>query len=136
VSRTKIYGILKQDASATSAGTLGAIGLAPGHIYAGGVDSPQGELFVTIVFGDSQPGFGDVLRTNVTIWAYDRDRDYLRIEAILKRIRLLFESLDAAQTTEGWITSIRWTGDSGDLSDDVYRARARNADFMMVDSGR
>lgn len=136
MSRTKLYQVLKQDATANSPGTLGAIGLHPDHIYAAGVDSPDGDLFVTIVFGNSDVGIGASKRTAVTVWVYDRDRDYLRIEAALKRIRALFEGVEAAKTVEGWITTIRWTGDSGDLADDVYRARVRNSDFIMVDSGR
>jgi hypothetical protein len=136
MSRTYIYQILKQDANSTATGTLGYIGLSPANVYTAGVDSPKGDVFVTVRFDESSPGFGGSNRTNIRVWAYDRDRDFLRIERMLKRIRTLLESVEATKTTEGWITTIKWTGDSPDLHDDIYRASARNSEFTLVDSGR
>lgn len=136
MSRTTIYQLIRQDAHFSAPGSLGGIGLEPEHVYAAGVDTPHGDVFVTIRFGTSDPGMGASKRTQVTVWAYDRDRDYLRVEAILRRIRILLEGLEAYRTAEGWITSIKWTGDSEDLNDDIYKASARNSSFTMIDSGR
>lgn len=136
MSRTYLYQKLVTDAQSIAAGTLGAIGLKAASVYASGIDTPEGELFIIIKFGDMQRGMAAVSRTNVTIWVYDRNKDYLRIEQILKRIRQMFESVEAQATAEGWITSIEWTGDSEDLVDDVYRASTRNSAFRVTDSGR
>lgn len=136
MSRTTIYQLIRQDSSNSAPDALGGIGLLPENVYAAGIDTPRGELFVTIRFGLSDPGMGASKRTQVTVWAYDRDRDYLRIEAMLKRVRILLEGLEAARTAEGWITSVEWSGDSEDLYDDIYKASARNSTFMMIDSGR
>lgn len=136
MSRTTIYQLLTQDAHSSAPDSLGGIGLHPEHIYAAGLDTPHGDVFVTIRFSTSSPGVGASKRTQFTVWAYDRDRDYLRIEAMLKRARYLLEGLEAVRTAEGWITTVEWTGDSEDLNDDIYKASARNSTFMMVDSGR
>ena len=136
MSRTFLYQTLADDADSVAAGTLGAIGLKSANIYTSGIDSPAGDVFLIIKFGGAEPGMAAVNRTNVTIWAYDKDKDYLRIERMLKRIRQVFESIEAQQTAEGWITAIEWTGDGDDLYDDVYRASTRNTAFRVTDSGR
>ena len=136
MSRASLYQLLYVDASNASAGTLGAIGLLPGSIYTTGVDTPKGDTFLIIKFDDMRRGMGASNRTNVTIWVYDTNKDYRRIEQMLRRIRQLFEGTEATQTDTGWITAIRWTGDGADLFDDVYRASVRNSAFQMIDSGR
>jgi len=136
MSRAKLYQILQTDAASAVSGALGAIGLKRENIYLTGIDSPHGEVFLIIKFGEMTRGMGPVNRSNVTVWAYDKDRDYQRIDQMLKRIRVLFEAVEATQTDTGWITTIRWTGDSEDLFDDVYRASARNSAYQMTDSGR
>lgn len=136
MSRTFVYSLLKTDANSTSLGSLGDIGLKPDNIYGAGVDTPQGEVFLAIRFGAQGPGHGPSNKGLFTIWAYDRNSDYLRIDQMLKRCRELLDSVSAQKTTEGWITTIDWESESEDLADDVYRASARNATFAIVSSGR
>lgn len=136
MSRTFLYSVIKQDSLSTAPGTLGTLGLQADNIYVAGMDTPKGDVFLTLRFGEMRRGFGASNRASAVVWAYDRDKDYLRIERMLFRVRELFEAVEAQKTAEGWITCIRWEGDSEDLADDVFRASARNSSFTVIDSGR
>lgn len=137
MSRTYLYQALVQDANSVVSGSLGDLGIKGGNVYAGEVDSPEGDAFLILRFGPVSPGIGPVNIGPAFVWAYRRDSaDYLELDVVLKRIRDLFTAIEAQATAEGWITEIVWLGDSDDFSDDVYHAVARNASFTIVASGR
>lgn len=137
MSRTYLYQTLVDDANSTSPGSLKSLGVTGNHIYAGEVDSPEGNAFIILRFGPVAPGMGSVNSESATVWAYRRNSaDYLDLDALCKRIRKLFTSIEARQTLEGWITQIEWLGDSNDFPDDVYHAITRNASFTIIASGR
>lgn len=134
MSRTTVYQVLSTDADSSAPGSLGDIGLKKDNIYVSGKDTPEGEVFLLIRFGVRRRGYGGSYPGEVVVWAYDRNNDYLRIDRILKRIRDILTAVEARKTPEGFITTIRWVSESEDLSDDVYRASARNTLFEMVSS--
>lgn len=136
MSRSYIYQLLKTDAHSTAPGSLGLIGLDPDNIYAAGVDEPRGRRFLIMRYGERTPGVGLSNRTELVVWAYDRDKDHDYVEAMLVRVRTLLEGIEAQQTAEGWITSIQWTGNSPDLFDDAYRAVGINSGYQVIASGR
>lgn len=137
MSRISLYQVLVQDANSVASGSLGDLGIKEDFIYAGEVDTPEGDAFLILRFGPVSPGVYPVTTGPAFVWAYRRDSaDYLDIDAVLKRVRELFTSLEAHETPEGWILEIHWTGDSDDFADDVYHAIARSASFTVVASGR
>lgn len=136
MSRTFVYQTLVTDANSGDPESLGGVGITPASIYASGVDTPRGDTFLVVRFGSVGRGQSVSFRGEFTIWVYDKNNDYLRIDRIIKRCRYLLESIEAQKTLEGWITSISWSGSSDDLHDDVYRAHVRNAAFAIVSSGR
>jgi hypothetical protein len=87
---------------------------------------------------ESPPGRDTSARAiALTVAAYDREKDYAGIEAILKRCRTVLRSLERSPTGEGgWILDV---GDpafsSEDLYDDAYLAVVRSETYRLVASG-
>jgi hypothetical protein len=137
MSRTYLYQALVADAVSIAPGSLGDLGLNPGHIYTGEIDSPEGDLFLVLRFGETTPEIAPVNSGSTIVWAYERQSgDYLRLDKVLKRVRTMFIGIEAQKTNEGWITEVRWLGDSGDLADDIFHAITKNSSYNVIASGR
>lgn len=135
MSRVYLYQLLKEDAQSTDPGTLGDVGAKP-NLYAGEVDTPEGDTFLILRFGSITPGVDPVTSSALAVWAYDNSKDYTRIDNMLKRVRTLLEQTEAQKTSTGWITCIDWEGDSDDLADDTYHRITKNSSYTLIDSGR
>lgn len=104
-------------------------------------DSPAATLQVWAVlnWGIEEPPLGRDTTTRrrfVSVWAYDRQRRYDRIEAILGRVRDLLYPLKAVNyAAGGWITEVTDNGTSEDLWDPAYNAATKNWQLTIVSSG-
>lgn len=94
------------------------------------VDNPErGKPFLVTAWGTTpRPPFQAARSRELTVWAHDEGADYLRIDAILERVRQLLEGL----TDQGGITQVDWEGASGDLYDGGFRTITRNFGFRVI----
>lgn len=137
MSRTFVQGLLVADANSVTAGSLKTLGASPNAVYAAeAADDIAYWPFIVHRWGNIAKGIGPSKRQYVDVWVHDRDRDYVRIDAILKRIEALFSAVGSANATEGWITQIDWQGSSPDLRDDGYDTITRNSTFLVIGSTR
>jgi hypothetical protein len=137
MSRTFLYDLLRTDAALSTPGTLGNLGVLPDSIYAAeAADDIKHYPFITMRWNIVAKGIGDVTRQSVDVWAHDRDRDYLQIDAILKRVKVLCAGVQANAAVEGSITQIDWQSDSPDLRDDGYDTVTRNSTYTLIGSTR
>lgn len=137
MSRTFVQGLLVADANSNVAGSLKTLGVVPEAIYAAeAADDIKVWPFIVHRWGTIVKGIGASKRQYVDIWAHDRNRDYVRIDAIMKRVETLFNAVGAEDAAEGWITQIDWQGSSSDLRDDGYDTVTRNSTFLVIGSTR
>lgn len=116
---------------------LASLGVTREGTYAGDVDSPTQRPYLVLRWLDTSRGVGRsaTKQRNLTIYVHDGYNDYTRIDAIVRRIRQVFESIAGARTATGWITQVDWLTDSGDLSDDTSRTIMRTTSYNVVGSG-
>jgi hypothetical protein len=81
------------------------------------------------------PGIGPVNRAQFFLYVYDRMGQYSAILATLVRARAILEGTNPIDHGDGWISQIKWQGDSGELVDDSWRASVQFATFEVVYSG-
>jgi hypothetical protein len=137
VSRTYLQSVLKADAALATIGTLGSLGLDSEALYAAeSADDVTVFPFLTHRWGPVTKGYGESVRQSVDIWVHDRNEDYVRIDAILKRVKAILIAVVGAHTAEGWITQIDYEGSSPDLRDDGYDTITRNSTFTVIGSTR
>lgn len=103
------------------------------------VDTPQVRPFMTIHWGNTNPGiqgFDLVNERDFQVWVHDAPGDYTKIDNILSRIRVLLMGTEATYTnTPGrWITGVEWMGDSDDLNDDEQDTITRYGEFRLIGS--
>lgn len=111
------------------------LGVTEESLVAGDVDTPMMRPFVNLRWDDVSPGIGTVDTRRLIVWVHDEPNDYERIDAILRRARIILLGLESARTTHGWLTLIEWNGTSPDLSDDGHGTITRNSSFTLVGSG-
>jgi hypothetical protein len=101
----------------------------------------EGNTFLIIRWGASEPGIGASIPCEMSLWAYCRNPDYNVLMDILRRGRVLMEGLiaqrtfDATGAVDGAISGVDWQGGSPDLFDDLYGAYTRNESYRIVASG-
>jgi len=138
--REYVFGLVAADAE------LNALGYSAANGYATEApDSPPGGQFWVLRWGvegigvPSARGRGKVTSRDVTLWAYDRQQTFDRVNLMLKRWQALLDALEAVRTgsgpNDGWITATSWLGDSEDGFDDVYNALLRSSSYTIVASG-
>lgn len=108
-------------------------------------DSPPGDVFWVLHWGPeivgvpAARGRAKVTEREVSLWAYDRQPNFDRINVVLKRWQALLDALEAMKTgdgaNDGWVTATTWQGDSDDGFDDVYNAQLRSSSYTIVASG-
>jgi hypothetical protein len=137
--RDLVYQTLAADSA------LAALGFADENIYANAApDSPpetESGVWMVLNWGEELPGVtGQRGRTRTTVraltmWLYDRQRDYGTINSGLKRLLDIMEALEQASTGAGMLTCATWQGDGVDGYDDVYQAVYRTSTYTIVANG-
>jgi hypothetical protein len=128
--RDFLYDILKADQ------VLGTLGYA-GNLYGAAPDTPTGQRFMVMRWGNTgvppQRDMPPRPRT-LTVWAYNRERDYGPIEEALKRVCSILLPMEAVNHGSGWVSGVVDNGSSDDLFDPVYEAATRNWTYTIIAS--
>jgi hypothetical protein len=139
--RALVYQVVAHDAQ------LITLGLGESNTFANGApDSPPDRVWGVLRWGPEVPGLagqrgraGRVTDREVTLWVYDKQHDYGRINDIIKRWCEVMEGIDAQRTgidpTDGWVVQCDWQGDGDDTYDDVYEAWAKPSTYRIIASG-
>src|SRR6266511_702474 len=116
---------------------LGTLGITKAGTYSGDVDSPIQRPYIVLRWQEATPGVGrsETRQRGLIIYVHDVYNDYTRIDAIVRRIREVFEAIAGARTESGWVTQVDWVTDSGDLSDDTSKTIMRTTAYNVVGSG-
>ncbi len=115
--------------------TLQSLNVVPEAVFMGDADTPQERPFIQLRWGGTTPGIGGVDRRALITWVHDRPGDYTRIDAILRRVRQLYDQVAGAEHESGWTSQIDWVNDSDDLSDDGHGTITRNTTHTLIGSG-
>ena len=114
--------------------TLQSLGIADGnHCLSGDVDSFAVRPFINLKWGTTNPApYGNAAQqTSLVAWVHDDPNDYERIDAILRRLRVLIPSLVGLQDTHDYVSQVSWTGDGPDLKDDGHRTITRQGNYTL-----
>jgi len=129
--------------------TLTSLGLSESNVFAAQVfdgtttdPHPELDFFVVYRISGTTPalagsrGGGRVREATVTLWAYDKQKDFdLRIAPILKAWEELMDSYEAEDTGDGYLIAGSYIGQSDDGWDDVYERIARSSAYTIVYTG-
>lgn len=108
-------------------------GIGVGAVYgANSVDTPPEDLFLTVHWDERSVVFSQHGPDTLVVWAHDRQRDYGRIDQVIKRMIEIFEDAVHVSGADGTLTSARWTGTSRDLFDDGYNTVTKNVSFAAL----
>lgn len=115
---------------------LASLGVVDSGVLAGDVDSFADRPFLNLKWGVRSPGMATETSTALAIWVHDDPNDYERIAAICARLSVLLPSIVglADPVSGGWISQVRWDGESSDLSDDGHRTILRQCNFTIIGS--
>lgn len=96
---------------------------------------PAARPFIVVTFGTNLAELHDGDMPSATsqrgvIQAHDDPGDYLRIDRILKNVRTLLAGATAGKNGGGIMGM--WEGDSGDLSDDLFKTILRQGEYRFV----
>lgn len=122
---------------------LAALGFPAGSLYPNyGPDSPPQRQFMVLRWGATTVGVGTANSTDLTLWTYDRDQDWTKIQSALMLLRStdrggggLLDTLLGVRLPVGSVLGIDWTGSSTDLFDDVYEANVRSDTYRITATG-
>lgn len=125
-ARATVYTLISEDSELA---TLGV-----GNTYAANaVDTPPEDLFVVIKWEPTRKAFGLKGIDRISVWAYDTNQDYGRIDSVLRRIKELLTGSVHVAGADGWtLTQADWLGEGPDLYDSGYNAVTRYAEFDTV----
>lgn len=132
--RNFVFDLLTADA------TLNTLGYDADSIYGAlmGADSPQDRRFMVLRWGTDTPRSpgrdSNIIRTVLTVWAYNRESDYGPIQSALGRIRDILVPIAGVDHGSGWILDVEDNGTSEDLWDDGYSAITRNRALTLTAS--
>ncbi len=117
--------------------TLTGLGVVEETLFAGDVDTPPNVLWLNLRWGQvpAVPSVAAMATRNLTIWVHDEPNDYSKIDQVVRRLRELLPGIEAAEHDSGWINSIRWAGDSDDLTDDGHGTITRTTSYTIVGTG-
>lgn len=115
--------------------TLEGFGVVDGAVLAGDVDTPAERPFINLRWGPTNVGLSTVDRRLITLWVHDMPGDYARIDAIIRRLKIILLSLEARAHASGYVLMVEWSGDSEDLIDDGHGTITRTTSFTLVSSG-
>lgn len=98
-------------------------------------DTPSKPFALYALTGSPRRGRAFPMVPRLELWCYDDRGDYSKIDEALARADVLFESIMHLVVEDQYIAEANPQGWSGDLYDDVFRANARNAGYLLVGSG-
>jgi hypothetical protein len=136
--RELVYGLVSNDPD---------LGLPPESVFAGGApdsppDNPHSKSWAVLNWGQEANLLGGAVRDgnrpsarDCSLWVYDRDADFTRINAIIRRWCEIMDALEAEPTGSGFVIATEWQGDGADGWDDVYAANYRNSAYTIIASG-
>jgi hypothetical protein len=127
--RAYIAGLIVADAQ------LIALGINVDSLISGDIDSPSARPFMVLRWGATVPGLSVVNKRLLTAWTHHDPGNASVIDAINLRLRTVLEAVAGVQTETGWITEVKWTGESDDLPDDGNDTITRQSNFTLVASG-
>lgn len=135
-ARKKFFDVLAADAE------LNALGITTASLFPNfAPDSPAADLmrFMVLRWGvaEAPPGRDTTAQpVAVSIWAYDRDKDFGNILAMLRRARAVLAGLVGARTSDvGAVIGVDLAFSSEDLFDETYDAIVRSETYRVVVSG-
>jgi hypothetical protein len=112
---------------------LAELGLVPGAVIAGDVDTPQPRPFINLKWMITTPGIKDVVtRRSLNVWFHDRPNDYTRIDDMLFVVRSLFFDIEGVDHGSGHITVVEWLTDSQDLRDYGHGTIAKYSTYRII----
>lgn len=134
----------------TTDGALTALGFGPSNVWhSQTIDEtpPDSSIinFILITFRDSYPGLPTQrgpMRSReqlVDFFVYSRNRDWNVVTRALARLASLADEIVAVKTgndaADGYISTVTWTGETGDGYDQVYEAMNRIGGWNMMMTG-
>lgn len=122
---------------------LNAMGINASTLFSGGAaDSPAANLtkWMAIRWGLEEAPLGrdtTSRRRFLSIWAYERKRDFTEVDRMLYRARQVLYPIKAVNydSADGYITEVSDNGFSDDIWDDAFAASTRNWQSTIVASG-
>lgn len=105
------------------------------------LDSPAAGLtrWMTLRWGAADSPVGRDSETRpvpMSVWCYDRERDFTVIGGALGRVRILMKAVQGlALPGSGYLTAADWSFSSEDIWDDTYEAVARGETYRLVTNG-
>lgn len=116
--------------------TIQSLGVVPGMVQAGDMDSPEGRPFINLRWSVTTPGMGGVDFRQVVIWVHDEPGDFDRIDQIIRRIKDILSAMVGQPHAYGYLNQAEWLGDSEDLVDDGHGTITRTTSFRLVGTGQ
>lgn len=114
---------------------MNQLGITKDSFWSGDADTPSTRPYIVMRWADTQIGVGDSRQRNLVMWIHDAGNNYDKIDSILRRARSIITEIHGARTDTGWITTIDWLTDSGDLSDDTTHTILRTSTYNVIASG-
>lgn len=134
--REKFFDALAADAE------MNALGINMNSLFPNfAPDSPAANLmrFAVLRWGAAEPAAGRDTTARplaLSFWAYDREKDFGSILAMLKRARAVLTGLIGARITDtAAIIGVDLAFSSEDLFDEIYDAVVRSETYRVVVSG-
>lgn len=109
-------------------------GIGVQNVYAANsVDTPPESLFIIIKWEPSELAFKSVGYDRVSIWVHDTNRDYGRINEVLRRLKELLPDTVHREGEDGWtLTTAEWRSEGPDLFDSGYNTVTRYTEFTVI----
>lgn len=124
--RAAVQSLLENDAELQTIGVETVYG-------SNSIDTPAEDLFIVISWSGDVPAFKNIGPDRCSVWAHDKNRDYGRIDKVLKRVQdLLTETIHRPGEDGVTMTLAEWNGDGPDLTDDGFGTVTRFSDFTVV----
>lgn len=127
--RTLVYPALLGDAT--------LMGMLPGGLTSDRslLATPTVRPFGVLMHEGPSRGIGRVHRWTTVLWVHDEIGDYTRIDAALRRARVVMESLPGLVSAGFSVVDVRWQETSSDLYDDARETNVKNSTFLLVGGG-
>lgn len=124
--RAAVHSLLEEDADLLALGVETVYG-------SNAVDTPDETLFIVVRWDASTAAFKTRGSDRCSIWVHDKNRDYGRINAALRRVKDLLTDTTHRVGADGWtLTTAEWNGEGPDLFDGGFNTITRFSDFTVV----
>lgn len=133
MSRQAVYAALNLDSE------LHSLGIPQGNVFPNwSMDgSPTRDALFLILRWEENPIVGIFSGPRIlTVWAHcprNIATDFAVLDLILRRVKTILTSMEHVAGTDGYtVTTIRATGEGGDLTDPAYDTITRNSAFQVL----